>query len=163
MCANNLDVPRLPLKKMADAELWGWHSFFEQIRNFLIDTSRHVGTSSEQYALHVVERMEVCISNVRNLREHLSQPPQQFGLTESEAEVISRYHGELGELLLCVEAISMQWQEHSDRIGIETVVANNAYHVSAEPSGQGRTPSCNVTNWSIWPHYFLRGQTLLQC
>ncbi len=123
---------------MADTELWGWHSFFEQIRNFLIDTSRHVGTSSEQYALYVVERMEVCISNVRNLREHLSQPPQQFGLIESEAEVVSRYHGELGELLLCLEAISMQWQEHSDRIGIETVVANNAYRVSAEPSGQGR-------------------------
>ncbi len=80
--------------------------------------------------------------NVRNLRVHHSQAPQQFGLTDIEVQVISHYQGELGELLLCLEVISIQWQEHSDRIGVEIAVRNHANRATAEPPAQRRGRPC---------------------
>ena len=69
----------------SEHELWGWRSFFEQITEFLNEAERHFGTANEAYALYVIERFEVCMSNVRQLKAHLSENDE---ISDNVGEVV---------------------------------------------------------------------------
>lgn len=54
-----------------DVELDGWSEYFDGMIQFLQDTDRHYGISNIQYTQYVLERMELCISSCRSLKDVL--------------------------------------------------------------------------------------------
>ncbi len=124
-----------------DLEIWGWRTFFEQITQFLQQLHRHFGTANENYALYAVERLEVCVANVRDLRYHLNHGP-----TTAEASVIfEQYDAQLTELLHCLEALCNKWSEYCDEVLQPNV--SHAYRTPTECFGsRGRPRLCITRN-----------------
>ena len=71
--------------------------FLCRIGQFLNDAQRHVGTANEAYTLYVVERFEVCISNIRTQKIHLSQNEET--VPTDVREILNFYQSNFTELL----------------------------------------------------------------
>ena len=99
------------------------------------------GTANERYALYAVERLEVCVANVCDLRHHLTH-----GQTAAEFSVIiEQYDSQLAELLHCIEALCNKWSEYCDVVFQPNV--SNAYRTPTECFGsRGRPRLCITQN-----------------
>ena len=104
---------------MADSVVWGWESFFAHLQRFLEEIERRFSSSNEQFAFYVIERLDVCISNLLNVRELLTSH-LEANLSTGEADIITEYEGDVGILLSGMEEIARQWSEHADHIGLQT-------------------------------------------
>ena len=77
---------------------------------------RHFGIASENYTQYAVERLEVCVVNVRDLRYHLTHR----GATDEELRVIiEQYDTQLRELLHCMEGLYVMWLEYFDKLLVQ--------------------------------------------
>ena len=52
--------------------VWGWHTFIEEIQDFLSRVDREIGTASA-YAHYVIERLEICVQALSNVLLHLNE------------------------------------------------------------------------------------------
>ena len=127
----------------ADSEIWGWRSFFDQISQFLGELQHHFGTANERYAQYAVERLEVCIANVRDLRHHLNH----HGPADEESRVvIEQYDTQLAELLYCMEKLCDKWSEYCDEVvGPNNDVACVSYRTPMEYLGSRGRPRFCIT------------------
>ena len=97
------------------------------------------------YALYVVERMEISVSNVRHLKDHLSHSSQRPDTTEDVCEVVGHYQSYLSELLVCLELLAVKWEEYVDRV--QSIDVSQVYCAPMESSGASRRgrPRLEVT------------------
>lgn len=58
---------------MAEEELVGWGTFFEELGRFLQSSSRDYDSANDRFANYVVERLEVCIIALHGLKENLQE------------------------------------------------------------------------------------------
>ena len=56
-----------------EIELWGWHTFFEELDRFLELSVREFGTANVSYCCFVSERLETCIATLIALRDTLAE------------------------------------------------------------------------------------------
>lgn len=94
----------------SEHELWGWESFFEQVGAFVRDSGRQLGNCNEQYAEYVVERLEMLISRITTLKNHIED--QLATVAQQNREVVTWYQSQLEELLECLRALSGEWHEY---------------------------------------------------
>ena len=90
----------------------------------------------------MVERLEICIINVRDLRQHLTDVDQEQ-ITVEECEVLQLIVADLTELLHCIEALSVQWSEYCDELVTPNFV--HAYHCPVECIGSRERPRLCIT------------------
>ena len=57
-----------------DDAVWGWESFFLQLRSFLETSSREIETASEDYSYFVLERLHIAVRNLSHVRNVLESP-----------------------------------------------------------------------------------------
>lgn len=126
-----------------DSEVWGWRSFFDQITHFLEDLQRHFGVANESYTQYAVERLELCIVNVRDLQYHLTH---HEAVDEELRIIIEQYDTQLIELLHCMKGLYDLWSEYSDELLIPNV-SHFTYFTHTECSGsRGRPQLCITRN-----------------
>lgn len=123
-----------------ETEVWGWRCFFEEITHFLNELQRNFGTANESYALYAVERLEICIENVRDLRHRLSNAPEGI---PTEVDIIQQYVTQLTELLRCIETLCDKWSEYCDEIVRPDI--SHAYRAPTECFGTRGRPRLCVT------------------
>ena len=128
----------------SESDILGWRCFFEGITHFLNDLQRHYNTANENYALYAVERLEICITNVRDLRQHLIN--SAHGQISSEVgDIIQQYVTELSELLHCMETLYCRWSEYCDEVVRQDLT--HAYRTPTECFGvKGRPRLCVTRN-----------------
>ena len=124
---------------MEDRELWGWSSFFGRIEQFLTEAQRQYGVANVAYTSYVIERLEMCISNVRHLVDHLSH----FAVSPETREVVDQYRPDLNALCLSLELLSTQWEKHADHLNEMDV--SQAYHPPLESSRRRGRPRVLIT------------------
>ena len=55
----------------SDNELWGWEEFFREIDKLLRNLDRHYELCTIDYASYAVQRLELAVSSVARLKDHL--------------------------------------------------------------------------------------------
>ena len=87
-----------------------------------------------------MERLEVCVANVRDLRHHLTHAP-----IDAEVSVIEQYDTQLTELKHCIEVLCNKWYEYC-----EEVLQPNVSHAYRTPTecfcSRGRPRLCITRN-----------------
>lgn len=114
------------------SESWGWERLFVEIQQFIAEADSHLGRASESYALYVVERMEVCLSNLRHLKECMTDFEEEI-FSEEEIGVISTYKEDVVRLVSCLESIAILWRNYYDDLLQLGSVAITAYQVPSSP------------------------------
>ncbi len=121
--------------------------FFNQIIQFVNEVQRQFGTATERYTLYVVERLEVCVSSVRQLKDHLTRLSGTSGVQPDVIQLVNEYIHSLQELIQCLEALSVQWTAYSDRVGNPDI--SSAYRASTDGSGQIGRPPLHITQTQL--------------
>ena len=125
----------------ADSEVWGWRSFFDQITQFLEELEHQSGNANERYTQYALERLEVCIKNVRDLQNHLAHSYEDEH-DEEVCAIIEQYTTQLAELLHCVEVLYDMWSEYSDEL-LTPRASQLTYRTETEYTGcRGRPRLC---------------------
>lgn len=89
---------------MAESQLWGWETFFDELSAFLRELSRRHGSCSETYGSYAIEQLEISISNVSRLKSHLED-----GLPSVEQEncsIVLAYRNDMEELMSYLQSLS---------------------------------------------------------
>ena len=107
---------------------------------FLRGSTAAFHTANFRYAFYVVERLAVCISNVRNLKDHLSS--RSPGISLETCDVTASYQSNLSELLACLELLAVQWDDYAD--SVHNIDVSQAYHAPIEPQIGRRGRPCLV-------------------
>ena len=128
--------------------------FFEQIIQFFYEAE--FGTANETYALYVVERFEVCISNVRQLKAHISENEET---STNVGEVVDLYQSNVTELLQCLELLSNQWTEYYRISGLSIIesvdqVLSNQWTEYYRISGPSIIESVDRVLSNQWTEYY---------
>lgn len=106
---------------------WGWDRLFSEIQSFVSDADRHLGRSSEMYAVYVMERIEVCLSSLRDLI-YFTNHYEGNSFSEEEIQIISSWRDDLLHLSACLESISVLWGNYYNELVRATSISMNAYH-----------------------------------
>ena len=61
----------LPIESRSQHELWGWETLFQELNSFLRDADRHLGNATVNYAQYVVDRLEITVRTISQLKEHM--------------------------------------------------------------------------------------------
>lgn len=96
----------------SDHVLWGWERFFDELASFMRDINRQAGIANESYCEYAVERLEICIHSVSTLLDQLRTRPVH--VTDSVADIATRYSVQLAELLQCLRGLYIEWQRYHD-------------------------------------------------
>jgi len=111
---------------MAESQSSGLDSFFSGIQSFVLDADRHLGRSSEMYAVYVIERMEVCLSSWRDLSNFTSDYDEE-NLSEEEIRLTSAWRENVIQLLSCLESLAVLWEGYYQELVRTSSIAVNAY------------------------------------
>ena len=118
-----------------ESQLWGWEAFFDELSAFLRELHRRYESCSEAYGSYAMERLEICISSVSRLKNHLED-----GLTRVEQEnrpIVRRYVSDMEELVSYLRSLSREFQDHVD--ARERMSESMRYRVEvSQPTGRGR-------------------------
>lgn len=120
-----------------DFNLWGWEQFFTRMQNFIVDADRHFEQSNEQYACYVIERMEVCLSNLRSIAELINTA----NFSDIENQIVAEYKDLIAELIVVLESIALMWKAYYDKLMQTDAIGTNAYQapvMQPRPHAQGR-------------------------
>ena len=94
--------------------VWGWQSF-DQLSHFLLSAE----LASKSYVRYVTERLEICLMNVRFLKERIySLRDGAEQLDADEREVVETYTDDIHEFLVCLEEMYEEWRDHADSMQI---------------------------------------------
>ena len=119
----------------SEAQLWGWESFFHEINKFLCESGRQFGNCSENYANYAVERLEICITNVAHLKDHL-----ESGLVLVQPEcrdIVTSYKNKMENLVTFLRGLSEEWHGY---IATMELVSESLSHraITNNNAGRGR-------------------------
>lgn len=118
--------------------LWGWNRYFEEMGSLVRDISRRAGDASaanHSFCEYVLDRLEICIESLSSLVELLRTHPPS--VTYQEAEVATRYSGQLAELLDYMRHLYVEWNGYLD--GSHTLTVSTSYSVPiSQHAGRGR-------------------------
>ena len=123
-----------------DLRVWGWENFFSEIGRFVEDSGRQYGRANEAYAEFVLERLQLCITNVAGVQNSLQLVNRDAG--GAEGVIAAEYSHLLDELLIALQFLSVQWQEYIDHL--DSSSAADAYHVAAVRSGGRGRPRFDI-------------------
>ena len=98
-----------------DEEIWGWQRFFSLLRSFLETSNRDMESANEAYSDYVLERLQHGIRNLRYISDILS-PPHGIELDASELVIVQEYVQLVGELVICMQELTQQWELHIDAL-----------------------------------------------
>ena len=125
-----------------ESEWWGFDRLFSAIESFLLDADRHLGRSSEMYAVYVTERIEVCLSNLRGLVHFIDHN------SGDNSEEISLWREDIVHLCTCLESISALWGNYYRELLRANSISANAYRTPTAaplPHTRGR-PQYLISN-----------------
>ena len=129
---------------MEDTALWGWERFFTLIENLVFQSEQQRGTASEQYALYVIEKLEMSMSNLRLLLGHIDNSIDAGNLEEEEQVVIQEYKGHLNYLLANLQTLLTEWRLYfDDRVRMDI---HTAYQVPVIRTGRRGRPKYLITD-----------------
>ena len=117
-----------------EIELWGWHTFFEELDRFLELSVREFETANVSYCCFVSERLETCIATLIALRDTLAEA----AVGDAEA-TLRHYLDEVDQLLDICRLLNTKWLQAIDEREVESNAA--AYHaptVRSLPMQRGR-------------------------
>lgn len=80
--------------EMDDTTLWGWERFFTLIELLVSESEQQRGTASEQYTDFVIEKLELSMSNIRSLKDHIDSHIDSGSFQTDEVAVIEQYKGD---------------------------------------------------------------------
>ena len=123
--------------KMSEV-VWGWESFFLQLRSFLETSTREIDSASEEYSDFVLEHLQQSIRSLSEIRNILASPPN-VPFSAAEVLVVSEYLSTITELLGVLQSLSQQWEQHIDQL--LSLEVSSAYYVpvvASEGRGRGR-------------------------
>ena len=83
---------------------------FDEITKFLRESGRQLGNCSENYANYAVERLEICITNVSHLKDHLEN-----GIVLVQPEyrgIVAQYKNNMESLVTCLRSLSEEWHSY---------------------------------------------------
>jgi len=126
---------------MADASgstLLGWEAFFEEASSLLRSAERQEGVANMAFSHYVVERLQICISSVTLIREHLLNPPATAEVSERDRVVYHHYATDLQVLTDSMRAISQQWEMYIDQLNSHPNPTAYRAPLHALASGPGR-------------------------
>lgn len=91
-------------------ELWGWEAFFDNLKSFIEDASRHLGNCTSRYAYYAAERMQMCVQFVSQLKDHIQD---HMTLTSQPNFVILNYYSsEMESLVSLLRLLCQEWQRY---------------------------------------------------
>ena len=95
-----------------ESQLWGWETFFDELCIFLRELSRQYESCSETYGSYALERLQISISSVSRLKNHL-----EGNLARVELEnrpIVLRYKCDMEQLVSYLRALSQEFQDNID-------------------------------------------------
>ena len=141
--------------------LWGWESFFDDLLGFLRIAERHFGTANHAYARHVVERLNTCIRNLSNLKDHLNGMATHRNSTQSEEDVIHHFSTQITELTECVRSIASKWEGYVEQFDSFRMADAYHAHILCHPLVLvGQDLKSLKISWNTWHHCHSLGQKL---
>ena len=105
----------MDMAERMDEEIWGWQRFFSLLRSFLETSNRDMESANEAYSDYVLERLQHAIRNLRYISDILS-PPHGIELDASELVIVQEYVQLVGELVICMQEVTQQWELHIDAL-----------------------------------------------
>ena len=94
------------------SQLWGWEALFDEIDSFLLNSGHQFGQCEEAYAYHTIERLEVFVSTLTRLKNHLEV---NVGLTSERYRLtVLEYASRMIELIGYLRSLAQEWQSYID-------------------------------------------------
>ena len=125
----------------SDNELWGWEKFFREIDKLLCDLDRHHELCTIDYATYAVQRLELAVSSVARLKDHLET--NRAAVRIRNRYIIDGYVSDMEELFICLKALSQKWQAHEETMEQQSELL--VYHVLQEHTGSRGRPHFIIT------------------
>ena len=135
----------------SDNELWGWEEFFREIDKLLRDLDRHYELCTIDYASYAVQRLELAVSSVARLKDHLET--NRAAVCIHNRYIIDGYVSDMEELLICLRALSQKWQAHEKTKEQQSELL--VYRVLQEHTGSRGRPRFIITQHQL---HYLRSQ-----
>ena len=101
----------LELGRDLNMAVWGWHTFIEEIQDFLSRADREIGKASA-YAHYVIERLEICVQALSNVLQHLNKLAVNEEIAQEIREIRTAVH-EIRNSCIVLHGI---WQSRMDEI-----------------------------------------------
>ena len=95
--------------------VWGWESFFRQLRSLLETCGREIDGASEEFSDFVLERLQLSVRSLTDIREILTSSPNVH-FSATELQVVSEYVTTITQLLGILQSLSQQWEVHIDNL-----------------------------------------------
>ena len=108
---------------------------------------RHYELCTTEYASYAVERLELAVSGVARLKNHLET--NRLAVRVQDHHVVDSYVSDIEELLISLRALSQKWHTHEETI--EQQFELLAYHVQQEHTGSRGRPRFKITQYQL--HY----------
>ena len=95
---------------MPEFQLWGWNSCFDEITKFLHESGIQFGNCTENYANYVVERLEICITNIFHLKDHLENG--LLLVLPEDHDIVTGYKDNMDDLVMYLRSLSEEWHRY---------------------------------------------------
>ena len=89
----------------SESEILGLEAFFDEITKFLRESGCRLRNCFENYADYAVERLEICITNVSNLMDHLKNDIVLVQPAEYQS-IVAQYKNNMESLVTCLRSLS---------------------------------------------------------
>ena len=125
----------MSIESRSQHELWGWETLFQELNSFLRDANRHLGNATVNYVQCVVDRLEITVRTISQLKEHMEA--EMTSIEERNRHIAVHYVQDMEDLLQCLRSLSQEWQKYLDSKESSNVVA---YHSPLEHTSQRGRP-----------------------
>ena len=112
-------------------ELWGWETFFDNLKSFIEEADRHLGNCTERYASYAAERMEMCVEFVTQLKECIQD--HIISVSQPNVVILNYYSSEMESLVSNLRLLCQEWQRYievRERLTESVSYSAPAEHVS---------------------------------
>ena len=118
-----------------ESQLWGWETFFDELCIFLCELSRQYESCSETYGSYALERLQISISSVSRLKNHLEDNLARVEL--ENRPIVLRYKCDMEQLVSYLRALSQEFQDNIN--ANERMAESRRYRVeTSQSAGKGR-------------------------
>ena len=98
----------------SSSHIQGWETLFGEIDSFVLASGHQIGQCTKSYAYHTLERLEVFVTTVTRLADHLETNVGQTSV-EHRATVLG-YASQARELIGYLRSLTGEWQSYIDTI-----------------------------------------------
>ncbi len=125
-------------------EVWGWETFFTELRSFIDSCDRQRGIAQPDFASYAIERLQIAVQNVTTIGNVLRNNIDRHRGMHTHVDVLSRYSQYMDNLVRALHSIILDWETYLEDLDQQRVQV--AYHapVVRVPNQRGR-PQFHVT------------------